>query len=391
MVLGDPNDALLALQLASAVLGSFAAVWALTQKTTYDDVGGNKRLTLSGGFSIALVVVSLLVGATTLGFQTLIKRDEKLRGIEADRQAAIERRQTKVEQQNRDALSMANAATQRLLTIEFADAERVRDFRLAAEASLAASLNLAKANRILVDVGRTLQPLENPSLYVVWDYPGPLRVSKGLSDRIAAAAATADDFAAQERLEQQLGPFSVSHRLGATFIRARNNGLIPRREDSNDLNLMAVTGLTIAVFKRANAAIIMRTLSENAPEVSAAYIADRADYAFTVSPPIASTEFEYELPAGRVSVSFTESPAPEAIRKQGAIVSVPDLEDAILVATPTQFAGEQALQTRRRLALNNLGLSISGRIYRFAGGEILRFETENGEPVFVVPRIGGRR
>ncbi len=88
--------------------------------------------------------------------------------------------------------------------------------------------------------------------------------------------------------------------------------------------------------------------------------------------------------------SFTASPQPGSIRKSDSIISVQDIENALLIAIPTQFFGEEATAVRRKLNLYNFGLRVSGRDYRFAGDDISRFVVEDGEPIFVIQRIGGR-
>ncbi len=58
--------------------------------------------------------------------------------------------------------------------------------------------------------------------------------------------------------------------------------------------------------------------------------------------------------------SFTASPQPGSIsiRKSDSIISVQDIENALLIAIPTQFFGEEATAVRRKLNLYNFGLRV---------------------------------
>ncbi len=129
-----------------------------------------------------------MVGITSLGFDSLIRHSEEVEKATKARQNAIDENKKNSSEERRDADARADRANARLLALQLADAARMRDLRVAAEASRAAALNLAKANNILTQVDRALQPLDTPSLYAMWRYPGPLRVSADLRKKIDAAA-----------------------------------------------------------------------------------------------------------------------------------------------------------------------------------------------------------
>lgn len=396
MDLNNPKDLMTFLKVASLVLGSLSAVWALTQKFTYDDAAGVKRLTLPGMVSLALIACSLVVGATTVGFEALIRQADEARAAEQSRIAALEKKQEEHQSALRYANIRADAANQRFLNLQIADATRIRDFKIAAEASAAAALNLARANRILTEVGRTQQPLDTPRLFVIWEYPGPLKVDAALRARIDAAAATKGDFDARERLEREIGRFSVHEGWGgSTVVRGPGGTFHASREGAYAQYLTGMSGVTIAIFAGAKAELVLKMLREQPQELDVRSLVEAADYGFSVDPVDRTTmqyvnDVEYELPDGTMRSSFAMGASPQGIRKSGAIVSMQDLEKAVLVAIPSQYFGDEEREVRRKLSLYNLDLGVSGRNFRFGGSrDIQRVMIGDGEPVFLIKRIGG--
>ncbi|HET9639049.1 MAG TPA: hypothetical protein VFP12_07570 [Allosphingosinicella sp.] len=106
------SEAILAvLKFSGPVVGLASALWSMTQKITYEAADGVKRLTLQGRVLIGITVAATLISLLSLGFETVIGRQEARRVADEKRQAADAKRQDARLASEKEARAEAMAAT----------------------------------------------------------------------------------------------------------------------------------------------------------------------------------------------------------------------------------------------------------------------------------------
>ena len=175
------------LKYASFIIVALSGVWALVAKTSFEDEQGRKRLTAAGHVSVAIVIASALVGMLAFGFETLAKQEAQ--GAEDDKQARLELKQEgirDIEQgrvkaqraldaqgvQAREASRRADAAEQRLLSLEAAAEQRETGRNIRQDVSRGAADNLARTQAALRQLERVLNPITSPRVEIVWSCAG---------------------------------------------------------------------------------------------------------------------------------------------------------------------------------------------------------------------------
>jgi hypothetical protein len=111
-----------ALRLGGIVLTCAAAIWGLATKTTFEDAGGNKRLTPAGQVSVLFMITGALIAMAAFGFESSIRKADavaaKAKKAREDEQARQDRqRETaarQAEQDRRDRKADAAQATRDL-------------------------------------------------------------------------------------------------------------------------------------------------------------------------------------------------------------------------------------------------------------------------------------
>jgi hypothetical protein len=84
-------------------------------------------------------------------------------------------------------------------------------------------------------------------------------------------------------------------------------------------------------------------------------------------------ELGWELASNKLTINFTDSPAPKYWKSSQRIVSVPDLEKATLTASilSTTVPDTGNNQTAEHLRMNRSGLRISTLLIRYSGREMI--------------------
>jgi hypothetical protein len=134
---------------------------------------------------------------------------------------------------------------------------------------------------------------------------------------------------------------------------------------------------------------ILGPLRRGIASLDEAPIWQMADFAFSIPSP--GAEVTYELPDGVVNMEFRGVAGLNEIKRSGEIVSINDLDDAVMIVIPTQYFGDDALNSRKNIYLESLFFSISGRSFYFYGASIERFSAADGNPIFVIERFGDGR
>ena len=381
------------LKIAGLLVGFATTLWGLTQKITYEDSDGNKRLTPAGHIAVALAAGAFLISASSFGFQTL---DDRARAREAQlkaltraaQEAAAEARAVRTEQMQRTTLANTNlirleslagraearatSAEARLLALQASAQSRMRDLVISRQVNSGTQRNLAKAEQALGEIGRLLQPLGSIEVEI--------RVSAGTDglqspalDQLKALLARfeADPDYHDPTSGASFGP--IGARRGVTKWVSVNDGspAFPRSGDPIARHLMGgpVATLTRDASQRAR----------DNEEYMQMGLPLSGDLRFAVN----SNESSLELDsAGRLTYTMT-SEIPEArMERSGEIASVRDLEEVNLILH-WPFTDSRLPP----IELEELGITIGGRTYRYGKGDVR--VVRSGEDVyFIVPRMG---
>jgi hypothetical protein len=159
----DSGDVLTILKYAGPLVSLFAAIWSTTQKITFEDAAGIKRLTLPGRVLVGATVVSTLVSVLALGFEGIVSgqkaKAEKDKEAQDKAAEALARLEADGREQNR-------FLAQRFLIIDNAAKQQQRDAALAQQVAREANRRLAEAERVLTEFDRVNYPLRDVEVSV---------------------------------------------------------------------------------------------------------------------------------------------------------------------------------------------------------------------------------
>ena len=188
-----------AMKYAGFALTALSALWGLTQRTTFDDDAGNRRLTPAGQLAALLFIGSAMLSATAFGFESVIKAADADRIAAANKSVAEARArsesldfQRELTRRAEAAESHATAADQRALTLALETGQRLRDLELARRVSQGSAANLARSGTIVGQTQRLLAPLGDVRIAVWLKVVVPPGDSPGLQrlQQLAKAART---------------------------------------------------------------------------------------------------------------------------------------------------------------------------------------------------------
>ena len=170
------------LKFAGVAIVLATTIWGMTQKTTFEDEAGRKRLTPSGHVAVALALGSFLVAGASQGFETLARQAEE--ASQAREKAEKAAREFRTEQRDQRSLSLqelsraqslsqaaearAARAEQRILAFKSAQEQRERDLALSRDVNQGSMRNLARARLALSQLERLMQPIDGLKVTIEW-------------------------------------------------------------------------------------------------------------------------------------------------------------------------------------------------------------------------------
>lgn len=177
------NEAILnALKFTAPVFGLIAGIWSTTQKITFEDAEGAKRLTLQGRVLIGFAVVSTLISVLALGLETIIEQSEEAAAVELarkdlDRQnvekaravaaAAARDQKAALDRLEDEAKLQTGFRQQQSLIAATALREQRRDAALSLQVARDANQRLAEAAQTLAELDRVNNPLRTIDAEVI--------------------------------------------------------------------------------------------------------------------------------------------------------------------------------------------------------------------------------
>ena len=381
----DNAQALEMVKFAGFALTAISALWGLTQRTTFDDEHGNRRLTTAGHLAALLFVGSAILSATAFGFETVANDAASRRAIDKDRneQFAQARRDSLALQSElrsrADAADLrAAAAEQKSLTLAAEAGQRLRDFELARRVSHGSAANLARAGAILGQTQRLLEPLGEIRVEVVLQVTVPDGDSPAI-ERLKQLAVSAQHNLALLN-EAKVNPMTVF--VGRPIQWLKVDTRSPYFPPSDDPIIAAFQSgmLDFDIMRKGSRAAI-----ETRESLNAGLYPLSGDLSFYVGVGEVR-EIVIKLP-NVVEFVVAEPIESQDIVRTGALASVQDLADSGLVVTWTEaFRG--ASPTGYPMAIKNARLTFSGRIFAYDGDA---FQREVSYPLhthFVLARMG---
>jgi hypothetical protein len=200
------------LKFAGPIVALASALWSTTQKITYEDAGGAKRLTLQGRVLLGIFTLAALVSMLALGFDTLVgqqhaqdaarikaeeneraaQRDARVEAAAAARDArARSEAQTRAQREafaqlERDAAEQKRFLEQRFLIAAAAAEQQRRDAHLSMQVAREANARLGEAERTLAEFERINYPLRSVTASAELDLSFDGVEMRGLWERLAA-------------------------------------------------------------------------------------------------------------------------------------------------------------------------------------------------------------
>jgi hypothetical protein len=179
------EDILSLLKFSGPVVGLMAALWSTTQKITYEDEGGVKRLTLQGRVLIGITVAAAAISLLSIGLELIVgeqraqeaarseenaKQQKKRDAMDAKRTAeareAAEKEERAREKQadllrdiQADAAQQQRFLENRFLIIGAAAEQQRRDAQMSTQIAREANQRLSEAQRTLAEFERINYPL----------------------------------------------------------------------------------------------------------------------------------------------------------------------------------------------------------------------------------------
>ena len=399
------------------LIAGASTIWGLTQRTTRDDETGAKRLTAAGQVAVALAACSFLVATVSTGFETIANRTKAERETEAQRiralteatdRAVVEGRERRRDQQSLQEVAdarlraleqRATAAEQRALLLASADAERRRgdaelrrDFALSRSVYDGSQRNLTRTGEALTQLERVLQPLERLTVRVEWQLDADIPATEAamasfidLGRRVRtgepAALAEAGLESMSAKYAARIQQFQLVESSSAYPTLGRDRVLSSVVRPQGRVSLFAVK----EPIEQGLAAMMSEPASAGSPLYA------HGDLRFGLQTGRALLTYDI----GRRSLWWEATVRPEAIlRSTGAIVSVPDLERAILALNVTvgkvlQISeSEKVRQLLLRVRPRSATILVAGRAYRLPAHRFERLLTKGGDPIFIVRRVG---
>ena len=389
------------LKYSSLVFGSFSAIWGVTRKITYDDLGGVKRLTFAGKISIALTLVSLFIGATTQSFEIIIKAQK-------DREQVRSAQQQELENKRRDSLAEATKAlvcatkdlvaartnlisvqikAQKILTLSLASAERQRQMQLSQQVQRGSMANLEKTRAALDQIERVLDPAGTPSFVISWKLNGPVIKSKFLEEKIEFAqkyyVEWYHDYKPGTAFLQGTSP--EMSRAGSIVVKVQSDSeIFPLKDKDPDIFDITKDRVYFIFIKNDDFEKAINAINNSSDETILIEQYHKADYAFRTGS-LGASDVKYDQD-GSMVFDYKGEPDQFELAKTGKIFAVKDFEDSGLII----YMGK-SIRTRgesRRLLPERLELKIAGRYYVFGYDEFRKVDLGNAGVAFVLRKIG---
>lgn len=408
----DGGSVLALMKWAALLLGLASTLWALLgSEPTVEDAAGRKRLTASGSVTLALIIVSAMVAATSFGFETLTNRADTAAALAEKRQAAAaqafrdqrdqltdaETRAIRAEQRVAVAESRAAAAGQRAMAIALASEARSRDLVLSREVGIGASRNLERTGRALNALERLLQPLEPLTVALVWEL-GPEVPGVAAWGARAAAEVRRRDAEGQRRV-QDIAAGTVYCRIDCGFSPTTMLQIVPgdalyplydRKDRSGETDLFAhlsTLRATLAFFAEGFAEPVLIARLAKARKA----LTGEGDLGLTVSrgSQVRNHEdqpiIEYVAATGALRVKLQGEVALDRMDRSEAIVSFPDLERSLLLIEladgPGRLPGHPAIRPIE------LTLASPTRAYRAQAPAFARVDAIRNRSIFRVTAL----
>lgn len=392
-------------------IAAVSTIWGLTQRTTYDDDDGRKRLTPAGQVSIALAIGACLLATTSLGFETLVKLDQERQAKRDKEQAEIEakasadrtarEKRDEVERRNTELLEqrvaaaeiLAAAAEQRSFALSEADAARQRDLLLSQSVNTGSQRNLGRIGEALTQIERVLQQIEKLEISVDWELP---RNAPGVAEataaiRALAARVRAGDRAALAAVDMSEVQPGYTAAIQTIWIKEASAAFPTRERDSALWEALwprgSVSFLAQDSLATTGAAIVAEPMSAGSP------LARNGDIRLSLRGD-GDRDFFYEIDADTLWLN-TKASWSVGTAGTGKLVSIPDLERATMLldnnagARPSPSRrSEQARQLRIQLRPRRITITSNGRTYIILPAGVQPFSTAAGYRLFRAGPIG---
>lgn len=239
------------LKYAGFAITSFATVWGLISKTSYEDPTGRKRLTPAGKIAVATAILSALVGMIAFGFEALQKdqasrdtaRDKLLAEAAADRkEAALQRRHDRELRQTANDVERA-----RFLALKAMTQQAAGDALLARRLAENNARVLSGFRSTLYQIERIQQPLQQLSIDITSVIPLKGVRGDGYIKRLMAARASFKPATVEEpglTFERR----SDGQYTWETITVSEKSPVFPRATDESDWYELATGSMSFMFF-----------------------------------------------------------------------------------------------------------------------------------------------
>ncbi|MDX6497864.1 MAG: hypothetical protein QOG23_1124 [Blastocatellia bacterium] len=252
------------------LLATVSTIWGLTHELATKDDSGNRRLTKAGRYSIALVILGLLISLNTTTLEILLKQraDDRARAEKLEEQS---RKQQEQQQQALDRLERRDEDRKRAeeaQQIKTNQAESTRTlqettFQAEQRASIQATLREQRQSRmalqqhtgVIHELSRLLQPLNEMKLDPVILFPRyqPLVPYLDRIERVSSRYLASLD--ANGHSTANLGIYSQGQTVNGRYVPEairipRESGLFPDRQTDCDASMVVeAANINIFLFK----------------------------------------------------------------------------------------------------------------------------------------------
>lgn len=386
----DAQTFLVALKYGGFVVAAGSATWGLIAKTTFEDERKRKRLTPAGYLSVVMILGSGLISAVSYGLESVLKQQD------ASNQAAEAQRRRQHEETmalQREALRRAEVAElraaateQKTLALALAGQERERQLLLSRQIDEGTRANLARAEAVLSDTSRLLQPIEAPPVVrAVW-YFETLKVTNAAWKERAAAQferekTDEDDENAKEVAREAARGARVSFEPFQLMTISASDPLYPGAKNGLSGLERLLSGFSARVsIWRTRPAMSSPTQSLGS-----------GDYGFAM----AKNPDSLLIGRGAAWIRFDVREQPKTVTKSGRIASVADLDGAYVLveANPiiveSRTVDHDPVYDEQLAAISNLKLAaiemnFRGRTYTVDRSELIRpFEKSSGSITYI--------
>jgi hypothetical protein len=314
-----------------------STIWGMTQRISTDGDDGRKRLTRSGRIAIWLAIGSFVISAGSYWFETAAKQRH-------DRAA-----------ETRDAAAREQKAQE--------DARREQ---------------------------RLLQPIDRLFAQVTWEMRSDTPAVAAATSRLAALARAVR---ADRSLADTLPP-GISLGENDLAITPASEFYPTAERDGPLAAAIRSPSAHVSIFARASAAASLETIMRSPPR-GLSILGELGDLRFRLTAREWPTLY-YTIETG--SLWFEAKLASHAIiERTAALLSVPDLEESMLVldwsdrARPAGGDLEQARLLRASMRVTRLLLRASGRTYVLRSPQLRMMASRTGFPIFVANPVGPPR